>query len=149
LIPDLLKRNLEGTVSYVTEIYFSYVKWWDPKTVEKDSTTPPGPPQQPPKYNQKTYEILQEEMWQEHYRPFTLSSIQKIFSYHMNSTLRNFHPKYDSSKASTNLDTTKIQSSAPSVPNMSLSIQLNIFLVSKRGKKKKAIIDRESPCTDG
>jgi uncharacterized protein involved in tolerance to divalent cations len=33
-------------------------------------------------------------MWQEYYRPFTISSIQKIFSYGMNSTLRNFHPKY-------------------------------------------------------
>ena len=45
------------------------------------------------KQKDKTYDILQQEMWQEYYRPFTISSIQKIFSYNMNSTLRNFHPK--------------------------------------------------------
>lgn len=32
-------------------------------------------------------------MWQEYYRPSTLSSIQKIFSYNMNSTIRTFHSK--------------------------------------------------------
>jgi hypothetical protein len=71
----------------------SYIEWWDPKNLENKTPIPPRSSRQITKENEAVYNILQEEMWQEYYRPFTISSIQKIFSYSMNSTLRNFHPK--------------------------------------------------------
>ena len=71
----------------------SYIKWWNAKNLENNTVMPMSRTRLLPK-QEKTYEILQEEMWQEYYRPDSLSSIQKIFSYNMNSTLRNFHPRF-------------------------------------------------------
>jgi len=71
----------------------SYIKWFDEKNIEEKPCPPASTNHVSRKQKEKTYDILQQEMWQEYYRPFTISSIQKIFSYNMNSTLRNFHPK--------------------------------------------------------
>jgi hypothetical protein len=81
----------------MTTLTASYVEWWDPKNIENKIPIPRSS-RQIIKDNEGVFNILQEEMWQEYYRPFTISSTQKIFSYGMNSTLRNFHPKYLLSK---------------------------------------------------
>src|SRR5271155_760014 len=73
---------------------WSYIKWFDEKNIEEKPCPPPSKHHVSRKQKEKTYDILQQEMWQEYYRPSTISSIQKIFSYNMNSPLRNFHPKF-------------------------------------------------------
>src|SRR5579871_5792515 len=71
----------------------SYIQWWDADKLEAAKPSTPCSSRDIEKQNEETYEILEDEMWQEYYRPFTLSSIQKIFSYGMNSTLQTFHSK--------------------------------------------------------
>jgi hypothetical protein len=71
----------------------SYIQWWDAANLDETKLSTPRSSRIIAAPNSKTYDILQDEMWQEYYRPFTLSSIQKIFSYSMNSTLQTFHSK--------------------------------------------------------
>lgn len=94
LIPDLLRKSQGGRDSRVHWDWpVSYVDWYDPKHLDNAPNMLQRTSREVLKQNEKPYKILQDEMWQEYYRPYTLSSIQKIFSYSMNSTLRTFHPR--------------------------------------------------------
>lgn len=63
----------------------SYIKWFTPKFLEEHSL----PDYQPPRGAEAKMPVsYYDDYWLEYYRPLTLSSLQKMFPYKMNSTIK-------------------------------------------------------------
>ncbi|KAJ5585030.1 uncharacterized protein N7459_004830 [Penicillium hispanicum] len=71
--------------SYLEKKQPNYISWYTPEYL-KDREIPPLPPH--PKEPLSRFD----DYWMEYYRPLALSTLSKVFSYKMNSTLRYLPP---------------------------------------------------------